>query len=117
MRGNIKSFEKPFTHAEVVALAARTLKRFGGDRNAAGRYARAMEDRYESAKWARVVEVIATSAQHHATRKTPRAQLNREIAEETLTTDVQGNIDERRAHYRAMGRRVVIAVPPGRDWR
>lgn len=66
MRGNIKSFEKPFTHAEVVALAARTLKRFGGDRNKAGRYARSMENRYESSKWAQVVEVLATSARHHA---------------------------------------------------
>lgn len=81
MRSNIKSFEKPFTHAEVVSLAERTLKRFGGDRNAAGRYARSMEDRYESTKWAQVVEVIATGAQPHATRKTSRAQLNREIAE------------------------------------
>ena len=80
MRGNIKSFEKPFTHAEVVALAERTLKRFGGDRNKAGRYARSMESRYESSKWAQVVEVLATSRQHHATRKTP-AQLNREIAQ------------------------------------
>ena len=70
MRGNIKSFEKPFTHAEVVALAERTLKRFGGDRNKAGRYARSMENRYESSKWAQVVEVLATS-RHHATKKSP----------------------------------------------
>ena len=69
MRGNIKSFEKPFTRAEVVALAERTLKRFGDDRSKAGRYARSMEDRHESAKWAQVVEVIATSGQHHATEK------------------------------------------------
>lgn len=81
MHGNIKSFEKPFTHAEVVALAERTLKRFGGDRNMAGRYARSMEDRYESAKWAQVVEVLATSGRQHATKKTPPAQLKREIAE------------------------------------
>ena len=86
MRGNIKSFEKPFTHAEVVALADRTLKRFGGDRSKAGRYARSMENRYESSKWAQVVEVLATSRQH-ATKKSPSpsvakktaAQLQREI--------------------------------------
>jgi hypothetical protein len=66
VRGNIKSFERPFTHAEVVALAERTLKRFGGDRNKAGRYARSMENRYESSKWAQVVEVLATSGRHHA---------------------------------------------------
>jgi hypothetical protein len=67
VRGNIKSFEKPFTHAEVIALADRTLERFGGDRNKAGRYARSMEDRYESAKWAQVVEVLVTSGRRHAT--------------------------------------------------
>jgi hypothetical protein len=78
--GNIKSFEKSFTHAEVVALAARTLKRFGGDRNKAGRYARSMENRYESAKWAQVVEVIATGGRHHATKKSS-ARLQREINE------------------------------------
>lgn len=78
MRGNIKSFEKPFTHAEVVALAERTLKRFGGDVSKAGRYARSMEDRYESSKWAQVVEVLSTS---HATIKKSPAQLEREIAE------------------------------------
>ena len=87
MRGNIKSFEKPFTHAEVVALAERTLKRFGGDKNKAGRYARSMENRYESSKWALVVEVLATSRTHHATKKPPAqkspAQLQREI-DETL---------------------------------
>ena len=60
MRGNINSFEKSYTHAEVVALAKRTLKRFRGNKNAAGRYARAMEDRYESRKWRDVVEVLAT---------------------------------------------------------
>jgi hypothetical protein len=80
LSGNIKSFEKPFTHSEVVALAERTLKRFGGDRNKAGRYARGMEDRYESAKWAQVVEVLATSRQDHAVRKTG-AQLDAEIAD------------------------------------
>lgn len=95
MRGNIKSFEKPFTHAEVVALADRTLKRFGGDRARAGRYARSMEDRYESSKWAQVVEVLATSrtpgpvSSHHATRKTPKtpAQLEREIDAALSGTD------------------------------
>lgn len=81
MRGNIKSFEKSFTHAEVVALAERTLKRFGGDKNKAGRYARSMESRYESSKWAQVVEVIATSGRHHATKKASPAQLDRDIAE------------------------------------
>lgn len=78
MRGHIKSFEKPFSHSEVVALAERTLKRFGGDRNKAGRYARSMENRYESSKWAQVVEVLATS-RHHATKKSAK-QLEREIA-------------------------------------
>lgn len=81
MRGNIKSFEKSFTHSEVVALAERTLKRFGGDKNKAGRYARSMESRYESSKWALVVEVLATSGRHHATTKASPAQLDREIAE------------------------------------
>ena len=80
MRGNIKSFEKPFTHAEVVALAERTLKRFGGVRSKAGRYARSMENRYESSKWAQVVEVLATSGRDHATKKSS-AQLDREVAE------------------------------------
>jgi len=37
--------------------------------------------------------------------------------EEDSAPDVQGDIDERRAHYRAMGRRVVIDAPPGRAWR
>jgi hypothetical protein len=84
VRGNIKSFEKSFTHAEVVALAERTLKRFGGfggDRNKAGRYARSMENRYESSKWAQVVEVLATSGRHHATKKSSPTQLDREVAE------------------------------------
>jgi len=81
VRGNIKSHEKAFTHAEVVALAERTLKRFGGDRNVAGRYARSMEDRHESAKWAQVVEVIATGSSAHSVKKTPPAQLKREIDE------------------------------------
>lgn len=74
MRGNIKSFEKPFSHAEVVALAERTLKRFGGDRNKAGRYARSMENRYESSKWAQVVEVLATSSSHATKKKMTRAE-------------------------------------------
>lgn len=98
MRGNIKSFEKPFTHAEVVALADRTLKRFGGDRSRAGRYARSMEDRYESSKWAQVVEVLATSrtsgnaGPHHATKKTP-AQLEREI-DAALSGSTRRTLDE-----------------------
>lgn len=37
--------------------------------------------------------------------------------EEDSAPDVQGDIDERRLHYRSMGRRVVIAASPGRDWR
>lgn len=36
--------------------------------------------------------------------------------EETSEPDVQGDIDERRLHYREMGRRVVIDVPGGRGW-
>jgi hypothetical protein len=36
--------------------------------------------------------------------------------EETGAPDVQGDIDERRLHYREMGRRVVIDVPGGRGW-
>lgn len=36
--------------------------------------------------------------------------------EEESEPDVQGDIDERRLHYRAMGRGVVIAVPGGRSW-
>jgi hypothetical protein len=79
VRSHIKSFEKAFTHAEVVALADRTLKRFGGDKNKAGRYARSMEDRYESAKWAQVVEVLATGGRQHATKSA--SQLQREINE------------------------------------
>lgn len=38
-------------------------------------------------------------------------------SEETMATDVQSGIDERRAHYRAMGRRAIVDIPPGRDWR
>ena len=37
-------------------------------------------------------------------------------SEETYTPDVQGDIDERRDHYRAMGRRVVLDAPAGRGW-
>jgi hypothetical protein len=88
VRGNIKSFEKSFTHAEVVALAERTLKRFGGDRNKAGRYARSMENRYESSKWAQVVEVLATSGRHHATKKKSPTQLDREVAEALATKPI-----------------------------
>jgi len=38
-------------------------------------------------------------------------------SEETTATEVQGDIDERRLHYRAMGRRVTLDVPEGRGWR
>lgn len=37
-------------------------------------------------------------------------------SEETHTPEVQGEIDDRRLHYRAMGRRVVVDAPPGKDW-
>lgn len=37
--------------------------------------------------------------------------------EEDSAPDVQGDIDERRGHYRALGRRVVLDVPGGRGWR
>lgn len=111
MRGNIKSFEKPFTHAEVVALAERTLKRFGGDRNKAGRYARSMENRYESSKWAQVVEVLATSRTHHATKKPSTqkspAQLQREIDEALAPKKVAGFV-------RSAGRKPgyqIVSVP------
>lgn len=30
--------------------------------------------------------------------------------------DVQGDIDDRRMHYRALGRRVILDVPDGRGW-
>jgi hypothetical protein len=36
-------------------------------------------------------------------------------SEETPATDVQGEIDERRLHYRALGRRVVLDAPE-RGW-
>ena len=36
--------------------------------------------------------------------------------EEPSEPDVQGDIDERRLHYRAMGKRVVLDVPGGRGW-
>lgn len=35
----------------------------------------------------------------------------------TNVPDVQGDIDDRRAHYRAMGRRVVLDAPARMDWR
>jgi hypothetical protein len=38
-------------------------------------------------------------------------------ASEQSAPDVQGDIDERRMHYRAMGLSVVLDVPKGRDWR
>lgn len=116
MGGNIKSFEKPFKHAEVVALAKRTLKRFGGDRNAAGRYARAMEDRYESAKWAQVVEVIATSGRYHATMKTSPAQLDRDIAE-ALSSRLDRSIIVRPTSTRWPGGVKVRVVKFGPDVR
>ena len=34
----------------------------------------------------------------------------------TSATDVQGDIDDRRAHYRAMGRKVVLDAPARRGW-
>lgn len=37
-------------------------------------------------------------------------------SEETYAPDVQGEIDERRAHYNEMGRRVVLDAPAGRGW-
>lgn len=37
-------------------------------------------------------------------------------SEETYAPDVQGDIDERRWHYQAMGRAVVVNVPAGRGW-
>lgn len=36
--------------------------------------------------------------------------------EETSAPDVQGDIEERRLHYRTLGRRVVLDVPGGRGW-
>jgi hypothetical protein len=38
-------------------------------------------------------------------------------SEEMSEIEVQGDIDDRRLHYRGMGRRVVLNVPPGKDWR
>ena len=37
-------------------------------------------------------------------------------SEETYAPDVQGDIDARRLHYRAMGRSVVLDVPARMDW-
>ena len=37
-------------------------------------------------------------------------------SEETLAPDVQGDIDERRLHYCAMGRAVVLVAPAIGDW-
>jgi hypothetical protein len=59
--GNYKSLEKTYTHAEVIEIAQRLLRRYHGDKKRAGRYARGMEDRYESRKWRDVVEVLATA--------------------------------------------------------
>lgn len=57
---NYMSLEKLYTHAEVVEIAHRLLRRYHGDKMRAGRYARNMEDRYESRKWHDVVEILAT---------------------------------------------------------
>ena len=37
-------------------------------------------------------------------------------SEETYAPDVQGDIDDRREHYRALGRRIVLDMPE-RGWR
>lgn len=37
--------------------------------------------------------------------------------EEESAPDVQGDIDERRLHYRVLGRGVLLDVPMGRGWR
>jgi hypothetical protein len=37
--------------------------------------------------------------------------------EEDSAPDVQGDIDERRAHYQVLGRRVALDAPSGRGWR
>ena len=37
-------------------------------------------------------------------------------SEETYAPDVQTDIDERRLHYRALGRRVVLDIPARMDW-
>ena len=37
-------------------------------------------------------------------------------SEETYAPEVQGDIDDRREHYRALGRDVVLDVPAGRGW-
>ena len=36
--------------------------------------------------------------------------------EETYAPDVQGDIDDRRWHYRVLGRRVVLDIPARMDW-
>lgn len=36
--------------------------------------------------------------------------------EETSAPEVQGDIDDRRHHYRSLGRKVVLDVPAGRGW-
>lgn len=56
--GNFRSRERPYSYQDVVSAARRTLGRYHGDLNRAGRYARSMEDRYESSKWGAVVEYI-----------------------------------------------------------
>jgi hypothetical protein len=36
---------------------------------------------------------------------------------EIAMPDVQGDIDERRDYYQRQGRRVILNIPKGRDWR
>lgn len=60
MTGNFKTLERPFTQTDIVRLARRALTRAHGDIGKAGQYATNMADRYESAKWERVADYIAT---------------------------------------------------------
>jgi hypothetical protein len=56
--GNFKSTERPFTEADVARLARQALARSHGNIAKAGQYASNMADRYESAKWERVMDYI-----------------------------------------------------------
>jgi hypothetical protein len=56
--GNFKSTEKPFTEADVARLARQAMARAHGNIAKAGQYASNMADRYESAKWERVMDYI-----------------------------------------------------------
>jgi hypothetical protein len=56
--GNFKSTERPFTEADVARLARQALVRSHGNIAKAGQYASNMADRYESAKWERVMDYI-----------------------------------------------------------